>query len=299
MRPSPHSHSSQSHMVSIGRKMSVKRFLLVAITAAFAAMSASVSSAAVASCAAKPHDAATPVGGDPDEIDVSCTAAINQGSITIGANRGDRIYSRAVITNGSGALNCSANNQPPAASGFDVVITCAGSLSSGATARLYAQFGPNPCQSPAFAGKLTVAFGDGTSFGPSSLSSYVCSGTPGRGSGAPAPKRQRRSITLTGVGQSGASTAGATGFLRARDRFIRCVTRAPVLIQRRLGGRWLTVGHGISQSSSRPDNSVAWFINTFPLRGGSYRAVAPQRSVAGHVCLKAVSRTVGGPPGVP
>jgi hypothetical protein len=223
---------------------------------------------------------------------VSCGTAINQGTITIGANRGDRIYPRAVIVNGSGAVTCTAQNQRPS-SRFAVIITCAGSLTARATAQLYASFGPNPCQSPAFSGQLTVAFGDGTAFGPSALSTYGCSAS------STAPKRQRRSITLTGVGQSGPSTAGATGFLRARDGFARCATRASVLIQRRSGSRWLTVGHGTSQNMVRPDDSAAWFINSFPLRGGNYRAVAPQRSVGGHVCLEAVSRTVGGPPGVP
>jgi hypothetical protein len=117
-----------------------------------------------------------------DVVDVTCDTAISDGSLTIETNRGAGEAS-ATVSNGTGSLNCSAQPQPPG-SQFPGKITCTGSLGANATATVKTEFAPGACQSPAFAGQLTVSFGDGTTFGPSALAPYQgCDDTGGGGGG--------------------------------------------------------------------------------------------------------------------
>jgi hypothetical protein len=151
------------------------------------AMLATASPAAASSCTGNPHDAATTVNGNGNEIDVSCDTAVNNGTVTVRINRGGTVDAHPTVVNGSGSLSCSGQNQAPG-SQFNLVISCTGSMTAGATAQILASLGPSPCQSPAFSGDLSVAFGDGTSFGPSPLAPYNCSmSPPAGGGGTPQP----------------------------------------------------------------------------------------------------------------
>ena len=154
---------------------------------AFAAGGVSASTAAAATCTGTAHDAANSSTTTPHEIDVTCDTAIANGSITVRVNRGGDVNPQATIANGSGSLACSGQQQAPG-SAFQLVITCSGSMTAGGTAQITASFGPNPCSSPAFSGDLSVAFGDGTTFGPAALGPYDCSGGgPPGGGGSPTP----------------------------------------------------------------------------------------------------------------
>jgi hypothetical protein len=159
----------------------------IVATLAFAASGVSASSAAASSCTGTPHNAASDTETHPHEIDVSCDTAIVNGSITIRVNRGGDVAAQPAIVNGSGSLSCTGQQQAPG-SQFQVVITCTGSMTASATAQILASYGPNPCSSPAFSGDLSVAFGDGTTFGPTPLAAYDCSGGgPGGGGGGGSP----------------------------------------------------------------------------------------------------------------
>lgn len=153
--------------------------LLVTVLALFA-WALPAQGAAAASCTGTPHDATAPVNGNNNEFDVTCDTAIANGGFAIRINRGGNIDPNAQVANGTGALACKSNEQPPG-SPFDDIITCTGSLSANATAKVFASLGPNPCSPPAFAGDLTVNFGNGANFGPSALAPYDCSGGGGGG----------------------------------------------------------------------------------------------------------------------
>jgi hypothetical protein len=130
--------------------------------------------ASAATCTGSPHDADSSAA-----IDVSCDTAINSGSFEIAVNRGtDPSIPNPKVANGSGSFSCVSAPQPNG-SQFDAKVTCSGSMSAGATATVLTSFGPNACSKPAFVGQLTVAFGDGSTFGPSPLASYPCNGGGG------------------------------------------------------------------------------------------------------------------------
>jgi hypothetical protein len=277
---------------SVDGNLRVPRRLVLFVPILLAPVAAMTPSslAAVSSCRVVPHDAARPVRGLPRELDVTCDTAISLGHIVIRVNRGipsSRVV--AQVSNGSGQLtdcigiNGGGSGTRPAAS-----IDCRASLSANATAKLFTLFSmpASPCDSPSLKGTLKVTFGGGSSFGPSALPRYGC-----------ASRRHRRAISLAGVGQEGPGAAGATGFLKAKDGFTKCSMRVPIVLQRRAGGRWLTVGRATTGTPNQ-DGQAPWFIHGIPLRGGTYRAVAHTKSFGNQVCVRAVSRTVGGPPGV-
>jgi hypothetical protein len=170
-----------------GRARSRRRVILGTIiaTLAFAASGVSASSAAASSCTGTPHDAQSDTE-TPHEIDVTCDTAIVNGSITVRVNRGGDVAAQPTIVNGSGSLSCTGQQQAPG-SQFQLVISCTGSMTAAATAQILASYGPNPCSSPAFSGDLSVAFGDGTTFGPTPLGAYDCSNGPPGGGGSPTP----------------------------------------------------------------------------------------------------------------
>lgn len=152
--------------------MQVPRCTAIVVScAALGGVLVPASSAAAASCTGTPHDAS-----DHAQIDVSCDTAIGSGGkVTVRTNRGaENVSAHPKIVNGTGALDCTSQEQAPG-SAFDSAIACTGSMTAGATAQITAQFGPNPCSSPAFNGDLKVEFGDGSSFGPSALAAYDCS----------------------------------------------------------------------------------------------------------------------------
>ena len=139
------------------------------------------SGASAATCSGTPHA----VGQNEtaaDAVEVTCDTAISSGSFTIDVNRGVENAS-ATVSNGTGSFTCNHSPQPPGGQ-FQDKITCTGSMSANATATVDTAFGPGACgSSPAFAGQLTVNFGDGTTFGPSPLAAYDCSGGGGGGGG--------------------------------------------------------------------------------------------------------------------
>jgi hypothetical protein len=135
------------------------------------------SSAAAATCTGKPHNS-----GDKAQTDVTCDAAITSGKVTFRSNRATD-KATATVANGSGSFTCTVKDEAPGGE-FDQSIVCSGSMSAGATLQIFAQFGPNPCSSPAFKGEITVEFGDGTTSGPTPTDTYPCSGDPGGGGGA-------------------------------------------------------------------------------------------------------------------
>jgi hypothetical protein len=164
-----------------GRMIRRHRTPLLALAFALLAWALPAQGAAAAACTGMPHDAATPVHGNNNEFDVTCDTAIANGGFNLRINRGGSVDPAAQVTNGTGALTCRSNVQGPG-SQFQDIIACTGSLSANATAKVFATLGPNPCSSPPFTGDLSVGFGDGTTFGPSPLAAYPCSGGGGGGS---------------------------------------------------------------------------------------------------------------------
>lgn len=136
-------------------------------------------SASAATCTANPHEGGEIASEAYGEVDVSCDTAISNGSFEISTNRGATLPNGSPeIVNGTGALACASAIQPPG-SQFNSIISCNGSLDANATAKVLASFGPNACASPPFAGQLSVAFGDGSTFGPAALPEYPCGGGGG------------------------------------------------------------------------------------------------------------------------
>jgi hypothetical protein len=172
MRPS-HSHPEDLQML----KFRIAPALFVVIGLAVFLPS---SSAAAATCTGKPHDAGTD-SNPTNQIDVSCDGAIANGKVTVRVNRAtDKAIPKVANGNGSFGSSCTVNEEPQG-TGFDQSIVCSGSMDAGATLQITAQFGPNPCSSPAFKGELTVEFGDGTTFGPGPIDAYPCGGNTGGG----------------------------------------------------------------------------------------------------------------------
>jgi hypothetical protein len=157
---------------------SVRSALLV-VSLGFAFWALPASGASAASCTGVPH-ATGSNETSADAVEVSCDTAISNGTFTIGVNRGAEKPS-AQVSNGTGSFACNSAPQAPG-SEFTNVITCTGSMTANATASVATAFDPDACGQPAFAGQLTVNFGDGTSFGPSPLAAYDCGGGGG-GSG--------------------------------------------------------------------------------------------------------------------
>ena len=153
---------SRSHAVAV---------LSVLVGVAFLVPS---SSAAAATCSAKPHDS-----GDHAQIDVSCDAAINNGKVTYRSNRATD-KATATVVNGTGSFTCTTKDEAPGGE-FDQSIVCSGSMPAGATLQISAQYGPNPCTSPTFKAELTVEFGDGTTAGPVPSDAYPCGSNTGGG----------------------------------------------------------------------------------------------------------------------
>jgi hypothetical protein len=179
--------------------MTRSRIFLIPLVA-LAAWVLPASGASAASCTGSPHDAANPVAGNNNEFDVKCDTAISGGGFAIRVNRGGTVAPNAQVSGGSGSLSCSFVNNPPG-SPFDGSVRCAGSLSAGATAAVFASLGPNACGPPTFAGDLTVAFGSGATFGPSPLAPYPCGGGGGGGGGHCSTVRPGHSCDPGGVFQ--------------------------------------------------------------------------------------------------
>jgi len=158
------------------------RMLLVACPVVLLFWALPASGASAASCTGTPHA----VGQNEtaaDAVEVTCDTVISNGNFTIGINRAAEPPS-AQVSNGTGSFTCSSSPQGPG-SQFTDKITCTGSMTANATATVNTAFNPGACgSSPAFAGELTVNFGDGTTFGPSPLVAYDCSGGGGGGGGS-------------------------------------------------------------------------------------------------------------------
>jgi hypothetical protein len=147
--------------------MRVKLTALICATGLLA-MAVSAADASAATCTGTPQNTS-----NGSQIDVSCDTAISSGGFQIATNRGAGATT-ATVSGGTGSFACAAQIQAPGST-----INCSGSMAAGATAHVVTQFGPNPCSSPAFAGQLTVQFGDGSTSGPTALATYPCTGNPG------------------------------------------------------------------------------------------------------------------------
>jgi hypothetical protein len=113
---------------------------------------------------------------------------------------------------------------------------------------------------------------------------------------AVSPARHRRRAVLQSVPQGG-NHAYLVGYVKATDRFDSCAQHVPVIAQRRAGARWIKVGSGRT-GSPNPQGRATFNIRA-PLRSGTYRALVPRDSAdALDSCLKAISNTKPGPPGV-
>lgn len=120
----------------------------------------------------------------------------------------------------------------------------------------------------------------------SSLASGSCSTRPGTVEVPPyrcGRTTHRRAISMSGVYHSG-SSARAIGYVKALDGFSRCANSVPVLVQRRSGGRWVTIARGRSRASVDREGRASWGVNGLSSRGGTYRAVGPRISFGKHVC---------------
>jgi hypothetical protein len=138
--------------------MGPAKFVLVCFAAALSLAALLPSAASASSCSASPFSG-DDAGGYNLVVELSCTQPVTNGTISLGLNRDvRRVDPVPAIRNGSGSLACAGRR-----------LECTGSLSPGATARLRALVDPDPCVSPAFSGELTVAFGDGFSYGPQPL----------------------------------------------------------------------------------------------------------------------------------
>jgi hypothetical protein len=138
--------------------MGPAKFVLVCLAAMLSLAAILTPTASASSCSASPFSG-DDAGGYNLVIELSCSQPVTNGTISIGLNRDiRRVDTAPAVRNGSGSLACAGTK-----------LDCTGSLDPGATARLRALVEPDPCVSPAFSGELTVAFGDGWSYGPQPL----------------------------------------------------------------------------------------------------------------------------------
>jgi hypothetical protein len=241
--------------------------------------SGAVSAAATGACKVVAQD----IAGSKSGFDFTCTHAIANGSISIAVNRGAR--GNMSVTQPAGhTLQCMAIGTGGNSSQPSERLDCTGSAAAGMTVRLIARLTmfTSPCDLPTFKGNVTVRFGDGATFGPRALPPYHCS----------ASKHRRRFSQFN----SGSTPQGQgyIGQIDPIDGFVRCVSRAPIWIQRRSGSRWITALRTHASASSRPDGGHT-FTGLVPA-SGVYRAFAPTRRFGNQLC-PAVASAPSGPGG--
>lgn len=238
-----------------------------------------MSAAATRACNVVARD----IAGSQSAFDFTCTHAIANGRVSITVNRGAR-GNMSVAQPAGGTLQCIAIGTGGNSSQPSERLDCTGSAAAGMTVRLIARLTmfTSPCDLPTFRGNFTVRFGGGATFGPRALPPYHCS----------AGKHRRRFSQFN----SGSTPQGQgyIGQIDPIDGFVRCVSRAPIWIQRRSGSRWITALRTHASASSRPDGGHT-FTGLVPA-SGVYRAFAPTRRFGNQLC-PAVASAASGPGG--